>query len=111
MKESASPFGNQAEIIQEGPAIIPEQYARGLIQASASRTYRNTCGSLKPDQEPCFKASMPSFSWNLSERFQHGFQGRNKQYTAMSEPGQWIRVKAVSIPAGKSLKFFFVLLF
>jgi len=31
LKEPASPFENQAEIIQTGPAIIPEQYARVQI--------------------------------------------------------------------------------
>ena len=44
LKEPASPFGNQAEIIKAGPATIPEQFASGLDPGDAGRKYRNTCG-------------------------------------------------------------------
>jgi len=43
-KIPASPFGNQAEIIQAVPDTIPEQYAAGPDTGDADRKYWNTCG-------------------------------------------------------------------
>ena len=62
LKESAFPFGNQAEIIQEGPAKIPEQYASGPDSGKADREIGILRQVMMPDHEPCFKASMPSYS-------------------------------------------------
>ena len=64
MKEPASPFGNQAEIIQEGPATIPEQYVPDPELGNADRNIGILRRVLKPDHKPCFIALMPDYSWD-----------------------------------------------
>jgi len=72
LKESALSFGNQAEIIQEGPSTIPEQYALGPDSGNADRKIGILRRVLKPDHEPCFKALMPSYSWEQINRVEIG---------------------------------------
>ena len=86
-KEPASPFGNQAEIIQEGPATGLEQFALGPDPGNADRKIGILQLVLIPDHEPCFKASIPSYSWDHTHRVEIGCsQGRKITPTFQLKP-------------------------
>ena len=63
-----SSFRGWTEIIQASP----EQYALGPGLGNADRKIGILRRILIPDHEPCFKASMPSYSWDHMHRVEIG---------------------------------------
>ena len=66
LKEPASPFGNQAEIIKAGQATIPEQFASGPDSGDAGRKSRDSFVSLNPGKSlPVSVHQFPNYLWEL----------------------------------------------
>jgi len=66
LKEPASPFGNQAEIIKAGPATIPEQFASGPDPGDTGRKSRDSFVSLNPGKSlPVSVHQFPNYLWEL----------------------------------------------
>ena len=68
LTHSDSSFRDWPEIIQAGPV----QYTLGPDAGNADRKIGILWRVLKPYHEPCFKASIPSCSWNHMHRVEIG---------------------------------------
>ena len=92
---------------------------RNWVEGGSGRPqFRNTCGGwqrvLKPDHEPCFKASRPSYSWDhmrrVEYRVQPGAQGRGLMTWALDDMhrgAEWIQGTGSMEPwASRGVKLF-----